>query len=200
MTANDDDRAASDGATSNRGVLAPKRTLKTTTIAVMALTAVAALLLALSIRRDATYAMSDYTAVDLGSLADAEPAAHDNGYVRVQVALEASSAEFRRRLEPSRYRVAKDGGSDRWVIYSVPDGYSENRFMPPKLVAGRLTQASDLGARFGNVAKTTGSDAWVVVDGDDPRGSTWLLGLLVMLLGFVTFNVVGMATLLRPVR
>lgn len=187
------------GAQPKQSLPKPNRSLRTATLAVMAATALAAALLALSIHREALYAAGRSAPIDLGAFKEADVAAHDNGYVRVAVSLEAPSAEFRRPLEPSHYRVAK-AGSDRWVVYAVPDGFAERRFLPPRLVAGRLTKASELGARFAGVAETTGPDAWVVVDGDDPHGSTWILGLVAMLAGFLLFNVGGMARVLWPVR
>lgn len=177
----------------------PNRRLRTTTLAVMTAAALAAALLAFSIHREALYAAGEAAPTDVGPFVDADVAAHDNAYVRVGVTLEPPAAEFRRPLEPSHFRVAK-AGADRWVIYAVPDGFSEQRFLPPRLVAGRLSKASDLGVRFGDVAATTGPDAWVVVDGDDPHGATWILGLLALLGGFLLFNVGGIARVLRPVR
>ena len=177
----------------------PKRTLRTATLGVMAVTAVVSALLAWSLLPEARYALGASEPVDLGALAEADLAKHDNGYVRVRVTLSEPAAKFRRPLEQSHYRLAqaKEGN---WVVYSMPDGYAEKRFLPPTLVAGRLTRASQLGARFAGVADTTGPDAWVLVDGDAPFGLTWLVGLLTMLAGFLLFNVLGLVRVLRPVR
>lgn len=179
-------------------VIRPKRTLRTLTLAVMALAAIVAGAMAFSLHREALYATGESEAVDLGDLATADLAAHDNQYVRVHVSLEDPAAKFRRPLEQSHYRVAR-AAPDRWVVYAMPDGYAEARFLPPRLVAGRLVKASDLGVRFGGVANTTGADAWVLVDGDVPYGITWVIGLEVMLLGFVLFNAIGIARVVRRV-
>jgi hypothetical protein len=178
---------------------APKRTLRSAALAVMATSALAAALLAYSIHDDALYALHEGDAVELEDFSQADVERHANSYVRSRVELEAPATKFQRPLEQSHYRVAK-AGTDRWVVYAVPDGYPEPRFLAPKLVAGRLVKATDLGARFGSVSKTTGANAWVLVDGDAPYGSTWLLGLEAMLLGFMLFNLGGIATVVRPVR
>lgn len=181
----------------------PQRTAKTMTLAVMAVTALAAGLLALSLRHEAIYALGEHQAMLFGGAFSAfdggELAPHANKYVRAEVSLEEPAAKFRRPLEKAHYRVAK-AGDNHWVVYAMPDGYAENRFIPPRLVAGRLSRASELGARFSGVADTTGSDAWVLVDGDAPYGGTWLLGLEALLLGFVLFNLGGILRVARPVR
>lgn len=177
----------------------PRRTLRTATLAVMVVSGLVAGVLAYSIHDDATYALGEQQAIELDALAEAPVEQHDNSYVRARVNLAEPATRFSRPLEQAEYRLAK-AGTDRWVIYAKPEGYAEQRFLPPKLVAGRLVRAADLGARFGSVSRTTGGQAWVVVDGDAPHGATWLLGLEAMLLGFVLFNLGGVITVLRPVR
>jgi hypothetical protein len=192
--------AAAEAKAQARGtVVKPKRTLRTLTLAVMALAAIVAGAMAFSLHREALYATGESEAVDLGDFATADAAANDNQYVRVHVSLEEPAARFRRPLEQSHYRVAR-AAPDRWVVYAMPDGYTAARFLPPRLVAGRLVRASDLGVRFGGVADITGPDAWVLIDGDVPYGITWVIGLEVMLLGFVLFNLIGIARVVRPVR
>ncbi len=189
------ERAVAGGARPSK----PKRTLRTVTLAVMTATLLAASALAFSLHREAAFALTAPRPVDLGAFGAADVAAHDNGFVRVHVELEAPAATFRRPLEPSHHRVAK-ASDGRWVVYAVPDGYAEQRFLPPRIVAGRLARASELGARFAGVADITGGDAWVLVDGDHPHGTSWLLGLEVLLVGFALFGLGGIARVLRPVR
>ncbi len=176
----------------------PKRTLRSATVALMAFAALSAALLGYGIHGNAIYALNDSDAVELPELG-ANLGSLANRYVRSRVTLEAPAAKFRRPLEPSHFRVAR-AAPDRWVVYAMPDGYVESRFLPPTLIAGRLVQAKDLGARFSGVAAVTGPEAWVVVDGEAPHGAVWLLGLLALLLGFMVFNLGGIARVLRPVR
>jgi hypothetical protein len=43
-------------------------------------------------------------------------------------------------------------------------------------------------------------DAWLLIDGETPSGTRWVLGVAVLLLGFAAFNVAGIVRLARPVR
>ena len=42
--------------------------------------------------------------------------------------------------------------------------------------------------------------ACLLIDGESPAGTRWVLGLAVLLLGFAAFNLVGLIRLARPVR
>ena len=78
--------------------------------------------------------------------------------------------------------------------------------MPPQLVAGRLTRVADLGVRFqgvrGVLAEAGGVQAgdWVLVDSETPSAVGWVLGLEVLLLLFVGFNLISVVRVLRPVK
>jgi hypothetical protein len=45
-----------------------------------------------------------------------------------------------------------------------------------------------------------GDDAWILIDGEAPNGLRWVMGIVVLLLAFAIFNVVGILRLARPIR
>jgi hypothetical protein len=179
----------------------PYRTARTITLAAMAVAALASAGLAWGLRGEALYALRRPAAVELPNLEEATLSAHAGAYARAHVKLAEPAASFRRPFEPSSYQVAQVEGaaSPVFVIYAKPDGYAEPRFLPPALVAGRLERAGDLGTRFRGVGGSVPGAAWVLVDGEDPFGNTWILGLEAMLLVFVAFNLAGIAALVRRV-
>jgi len=196
----------------------PRRVMRTVTVVIMVVTALLASWLATSLWPEASYALRAPAAQDLGVLPAADLAAHDGGFVRGYVKLDGvPTASYRRPLESGTYRVGLaapppaagvDEGAPRrvWVIYRVPASEEGPRFVPPKLVAGRLARVRDLGVRFqgvtGVLAQAGGVQAedWVLVDSETPSAVGWVLGLEVLLLLFVAFNVVSVARVLRPVR
>jgi hypothetical protein len=189
----------------------PKRTLRTITVGVMSLTALLAAWLMWSLRGEAAYAVGPASAIDLGALAAADLAPHDNRFVRVSAELEgASSVGYRRWLDRDPQRialaVAGDGDGQRWVSYGVPPSLAGPRFVPPSLVAGRLVRADQLGVRFGGIRRAieelsgkSAKGAWVVVDGEDPAGLGWVVGLEALLLLFIGFNLISVARVLRRI-
>lgn len=205
-----DDIRASDPGDAEGGELRelpkPKRPVRTVTLALMAVTGLLSLLLAFSLRHEASFATERSAAVELGAFVESsELAAHDGDFVRVRVALaDQPTAVFERALESTRYRVTQVA-PERWVIYPVPPQLDGPRFVPPSLVAGRLVRVSDLGVRFRGVkaemAELGGGTAsgWVLVDGEDPYTMGWVLALEALLISFAAFNLLSLARLLRPV-
>jgi hypothetical protein len=188
----------------------PPRTMRTVTVAVMVVTAAIAAWLAWSIAPEAGYALRAPASKDVGVLAQADLASLRGEFVRGYVKLEGMpAASYRRPLEAGSWRIAKvDPGPDGagvWVVHRVPTGHEGPRFVPPKLVAGRLAPASSLGVRFSGVGAVIdelggkGGSDHVLVDGETPSATGWLLGLEVLLLMFVMFNIVSVVRLLRPV-
>jgi hypothetical protein len=60
---------------------------------------------------------------------------------------------------------------------------------------------ADLGARHsGFRGALGGSDGWVLLDGNDPASSGWVLALEVLLLLFVAWNVGALIRVTRRVR
>jgi len=71
--------------------------------------------------------------------------------------------------------------------------------VPPALVAGRLVPMRSAGARYLGLAATAGDDAWLLVDGVDPRSSSWALGFELMLLAFAAWSLTSLYRVLRKV-
>jgi hypothetical protein len=81
-------------------------------------------------------------------------------------------------------------------------------FVPPGAFVGRLVPVAGAGLRFAaldEAASDMGTaplpgDAWLLVDGETPESTSWAVGVVVLLVGFVAFNAWGLFQLLRPVR
>lgn len=186
------------------------RTGRRVTIMLMALTFLAAIGLSLSVWHEARYALSPSQPLDLGSLGGAKLGSEQaDRYVRAQIELDASRAvSYRRVAEDGEYQLAPVKGvtgATRWVQYRVPAELRGPRFLPPRIVAGRLARAQDLGWRYRGVVdalRHSGVEepakAWVLIDGAIPSRSRWLLGLIGLLGAFALWSLVGLFRLLRP--
>jgi hypothetical protein len=115
---------------------------------------------------------------------------------------------YKRPLERDSYRLAAlDGNSSIWVQVRVPEHEEGPRFVPPASFVGRLVPVSDLGLRQRGLRDAVGEaglepprdDAWLLLDGESPQGTRWAIGLLVLLLAFTAFAVVGLLKLGRPI-
>lgn len=193
----------------------PPRVMRTVTVVVMLLTAALASWLAVSLAPEANYALRAPAAVEVGILPAADLASHDGDFVRGYAKLDGvPTASYRRPLESGSYRVglagsppgAKGAAERVWVVYRVPAAHDGPRFVPPQLVAGRLTRIAELGVRFqgvrGVLAEAGGvqSGDWVLVDSETPSAVGWVLGLEVLLLLFIGFNLVSVVRVLRPIK
>jgi hypothetical protein len=175
----------------------------------MITTGMASALMAMSLYPEARYAFEPKEPIDIGQLADAQFGPTLSGsYVRARVALEEKpTLSFRRPGEAERRITALSASTPRFVEYIVPD--AGPRFVPPRVVAGRLARVGELGLRHRGLsddldALVPGSSAngWVLVDGEDPRGAEWAVALEVVLLGFFAFNAAGVWRIRRrkPVK
>jgi hypothetical protein len=181
------------------------------TVAVMALTTLAAAVLAWSLRSEAGYATKPGAPLEIGDLAKAQLGPElENRYVRGSALLGSHGAiRYGRAAEGDSFRLAPVLGQDKlWVEIHVPEGFEGPRFIPPSSFAGRLVPLSDAGLRHqslrGAVADKTGTtippDAWVLIDSSSPRASRWALAMVVILLGFAAWNVVSIVRLLSRVK
>ena len=204
--------ALADDDTSLEALPPPTRRARTLTLLVMVVTLLVAGLLAWQLRAAASYALNEQTPVELGALAEITLSdAHQNAYARATATVKAKPrVRFRRLLDEDDYHVAIVGERDgvrRWLAYRVPPTIAGARFVPPSLVAGRLTQVAELGARYrglrGALERASGKDeanSWVLVDGQDPAGAGWQFGLLLMLLATVVWNLIAVGRILRKPR
>lgn len=190
---------------------APPKEGRWFTIAVMSMTAVAAAALALSLHSEAKYALSPGEPIELGDLTMVElTGTLDNKYVRGTGMLGSHGAiRYGRAAEGDSYRLAPLAGhDDLWVEIRVPEGFEGPRFIPPTTFAGRLVPIGRAGLRHqglpaavedkAGVAVPEG--AWILIDGSSPRASRWALAMMIVLIGFASWNVVSAGKLLARVR
>lgn len=188
----------------------PKRE-RTATVVVMAVTALATLALAWSLRGEARYAVTPGQPAELGDLSQLAPSsAVDNRYVRGSALLGATGAiRYGRAAEGDSFRLAPVAGNDKiWVEIRVPEGFEGPRFIPPTSFAGRLVPLREAGLRHsmlrGEVHDKGGvtlpDDAWILIDSTSPRASRWALLLVGLLAGFAAWNILGVIRLIARVR
>ncbi|AUX27255.1 hypothetical protein SOCEGT47_078390 [Sorangium cellulosum] len=190
---------------------APPRQARTVTVALMAVTAIAALGMALALLGEARYALSSGQPVNVGELAPLRPGADlANRYVRATGLLGTSGAiRYGRAAEGDSFRLSPVAGNPAlWVEIRVPEGFEGPRFVPPSVFAGRLVPFRSAGIRHARLAaeveEQTGAGvpdgAWLLVDGSSPRASRWAVALVALFVGFAGWNLFGIARVLRRVR
>jgi hypothetical protein len=190
---------------------APPKRERTIAVVLMVVTAVAAALLALSLRGEARYAMSPGEPVDVGELATLQ-ASPDlaNRYVRAEGLLGTTGAiKYGRAAEGDSFRLAPVAGNPKiWVEIRVPEGFEGARFVPPTTFAGRLVPFKRAGVRHVGLVRSVKEqtdvvvpdDAWILVDASSPRASRWALALVALFAGFAAWNVAAIAKMLSRVR
>lgn len=190
---------------------APPKRERTMTVALMALTAAAALWMTISLVGEAAYSLTSGSPVEVGELAALHPSiALANKYVRAEGLLGTTGAiRYGRAAEGDSFRLAPAlGNPGVWVEIRVPEGFEGPRFVPPTQFAGRLVPFKSAGLRHVGLARAVKDrtdvnipdDAWVLIDGTSPRASRWALALALVFFGFVAWNVAGVIAVLRRVR
>jgi len=189
---------------------APRRPFRRFTFFVMGVTALFALKLALGLRGELAYSLRRGTPNDLGDLGQhALDASSANDWVRAEGTLsESAVVRYSRPLESDSYRLSALSENPKvWVELRVPHDTDEQHFVAPGSFVGRLVPARAAGLRYhalGDAASQAGhalpNDAWLLIDGESPSGTRWVLGLEALLIAFAAFNVAGIVRLARPVR
>ncbi|WP_434044402.1 MULTISPECIES: hypothetical protein [Sorangium] len=190
---------------------APPRQERTVTVVLMAVTAIAALWMAIALLGEARYALSPGRPADVGDLAPLRPTEDlANRYVRAAGLLGTRSAiRYGRAAEGDSFRLAPVAGNPGlWVEIRVPEGFEGPRFVPPSTFAGRLVPFRSAGIRHARLAaeveEQTGTavtdDAWLLIDGSSPRASRWAVALVALFVGFAGWNLFGIARVLHRVR
>ena len=187
----------------------PPRGERRSTLLVMALAAVASAAMAVSLTRDASYALGSSSVTDLGDLSTSS-AFVSNSFVSGKGQLAgAGQLRYERPFESDSYRIAPvTGRNDVWVELRVPAGAESNRFVPKGEFAGRLVRFSQAGLRHRGLRSAiearTGQkvpeSAFLLVDGQAPENSRAFAMLWVMFVGFALWNVAAIARLVRKVR
>jgi hypothetical protein len=187
----------------------PPRGERRSTLLIMAVAAVASAAMAVSLTRDASYALGSSSVTDLGDLSTASTFV-SNSFVEGKGQLAgAGQLRYERPFESDSYRIAPVAGrNDVWVELRVPAGAESNRFIPKAEFAGRLVRFSDSGLRHrglrGAIEDRTGqkvpANAFLLVDGQAPDNSRMFAVLWVMFVGFALWNVAAIGRLVRKVR
>jgi len=177
----------------------------------MALTGLAAALLAWSLRSEARYALTSGAPTSVGDFTKLTlDDTMKNRYVEGVALLGTEGAiRYGRAAESDTFRLAPVAGNPKlFVEIRVPEGFEGPRFIPPRSFAGRLVPFADSGLRHAGLSDTIvekGSttvpkDAWIIVDGSSPRASRWALMLVVLFGAFSLWNVIGVVRLLARVK
>lgn len=182
------------------------------TIALLALTAIASLLMVFALRRDVAYALRGEAAVDVGDLRTTDAstlAQHENRPIAAHAMLGAAGGiRYERPFAADSFRALPIAGrSDVWVEVRVPDGEESGRWEPPRSFAGRLVRFDQAGPRHRGLASaieaTTSQpvppNAWLLVDGEPPASSRWALALAALFLVFGAWNLTAIGRLVRKV-
>jgi hypothetical protein len=131
----------------------------------------------------------------------------ENAWAHGEAELAERSVEYRRPLDPDRFRLAEVAGNGSiWVELRIPSGIDPEHYVPPNSFVGRLVPFANAGLRHSAVVhaarffgRPPPDDAWLLIDGEAPATTRWAWGLIALFLGFAAFNVWGMVRLLQPV-
>ena len=188
----------------------PRRPGRRLTLGSLSLTAVASAAMVFALSGEARYAFTSGPPRDLGNLTHASPGPElANTWVRGEALLGTSGAvRYGRPLESDTYRLAPVAGNKNlWVQIRVPAGMEGPHFVPPTSFVGRLIPAASAGLRhqglLSSVAEASDEripdGAWLLIDGEAPATTRWVLGVVVLFISFAAFSLYGLARLLKPV-
>ncbi|MGA3120235.1 MAG: hypothetical protein ABSF69_05640 [Polyangiaceae bacterium] len=177
---------------------------------------VAAVAMAVLLRRDAAYAFASATpsgVVDLRTATQEALAAHDNALIRAEGLLGAAGGiRYERPLREDTFRAlpiaGRTEGDGVWVEVRVRSGQESGRWEPPRAFVGRLVRFDEVGPRHRGIARAieettrmrVGASAFLLIDGEEPTQERWAVLLWAMFLGFAAWNAVVLARLARPVK
>ncbi|HMA94940.1 MAG TPA: hypothetical protein VKP30_19750 [Polyangiaceae bacterium] len=189
----------------------PRRPFRKLTLVSLSLTLAASVAMIASLSKDAAYALSTRPASELGELAGVKPQPPlSNTWVRGDGEVEPiGGIRYERPLESDSFRLAKlQGNAGLWVQMRVPAGYENEHFVPPTTFSGRLVPLGALGLRYSTLKGApeaagwqTGhlpENAWVLIDGETPSSTRWIVGLVTVFAGFAAFCVWALYSLVRP--
>jgi hypothetical protein len=187
---------------------APRRPWRRATLLAMTLTVTAALTLCFQLRDQLVYSLTDGQPTTIANLAQFEPKAADkNSWVHAHGTLADAVSGYRRPLDPDRFRIAPvEGNPKLWVELREPSGTLGEHFVPPISFIGRLVSLQDPGLQHRGLLaalKDSGQpspdrDAWLLIDGESPQSSRWVVGVTLLLLFFAGFSAWGIYRLVAP--
>lgn len=189
----------------------PRRPFRRLTLVVMGITAAFSAWLAFGLRGDFIYSLGSGAPRDLGEL-ERVPTQElpKNAWVRGQATLSTLNVvRFYRPLDGDPHRLARvEGNPKLWVELRVPRDADGDRFVAPGSFVGRLVPISEAGLRYGALASAVTeagqpalpAGSHLLLDGESPTSTRWVIGLMLLLMGFMAFNVTGIVRLARPIR
>lgn len=182
------------------------------TLTVLGLGIVAALGMVVALARDATYALSGGSVWALGDLSTVSAvtlAGHENRTVTAEGLLGGAGAlRYERPLRDDTFRALPTMGRyDLWVEVRVPAGKEGGRWEPPRSFTGRLERLDTGGPSHRGLRDAIEqathtrlpSDAWLIVDGDNPVHARWALLLVGVFLACATWNTIAIARIVRRI-
>jgi len=188
----------------------PRRPWRRATLATMAVGGVLSVVLAGALVATASFSLQKGPPRELGSLTNVQLGPGlENTWAHGEAELSERSLEYRRPLDPDRYRLAEVAGNrSLWVELRIPSGIEPERYVPPNSFVGRLMPFARAGLRHSALADAVAQgfghspapDAWVLIDGEAPSTTRWAWGLILLFLLFAAFDVWGIARLSKPVR
>ncbi len=186
----------------------PKRPWRRATFVALGASGLCSLVLMVALRQDVTYALTDGPPIQIGALEHFEPQErHANAWVRAQGQLLAFSSGYRRPADPDRFRLAPVEGNPKvWVEVRQPAGGSDSGFIPPETFVGRLVPLAKPGLAHRQLTGTLRAsgqpvppaDAWLLVDGELPAASRWVLGVVALMIAFAGFSIWSLYRLASP--
>lgn len=186
----------------------PRRPWRVPTLVSLAAVTLYSLVMTFALRSHVAYALAQGEPTELGDLGRYRPTSEiANSLVHGSGVLSDEAVGYRRPLDGDRFRLAQVvGNPDLWVELREPAGARTEYFVAPTSFVGRLVPLSASGLRHSDLRsalsrsgqRVPGGDAWLLVDGETPAGSRWVLGVLVLLASFAAFSVWGLLTLLSP--
>jgi hypothetical protein len=189
----------------------PRRPFRRLTLVTLAATAFAAVAMIVGLKGDVVYCFAGAKPTDVGSLASLQQR-HElrNTWLRGDGELvKIGGIRFERPLESDSFRLAPLQGNPKvWVQIRVPEGYENEYFVAPTTFSGRLVPRSALGLRYSTLAVAPEAagwrsghlpqDAWLLIDGETPSSTRWVLGLVGLFSAFALFSLWALLSLLRP--
>jgi hypothetical protein len=124
----------------------------------------------------------------------------ENSWVHAVGTLGGTSVQYRRPLDPDRYRLARSGENPRlWIELRVPSEIEPEHYLAPSSFVGRLVpfhaaglhHAALSGATEAALGQMPPDDAWLLIDGEAPATTRWALGIVALFAAFAAFSAWG---------
>jgi hypothetical protein len=182
----------------------PRRPFRRLTLVALAATFIGSLWLLVLLFPLLEYALGTGAPQDLGELRALSPQGElHNSFVRAAAELSKDGLAYGRPLDGGAYRVAPVVGQSKlWVEVRIPGELDATRFIPPASFVGRLVHLERAGPAYAALSEALEArgfdDAWLLLDGDSPSSTRWVMGLASMLIGFAVFAMIACIRIVRP--